>query len=289
MELIKETKQVHLSTTSGAGRIINQDTNFKSQIEFNIPNLIRKEDDIEYIMFSVPYAVIPVSFYTINETNNKLVYNITNPTANNATITFPSGNYNANQFITAFLANKNASHNLTISLDPVTSKFSVFNTTGEIRLLAASTCDFIMGFSGDVVGTTSGGGQVARCPRVCNFLALPRINMRCNLLANSTMAGSQQTNDLVITIPNNSKPNGQIVYNNSSGIQMLFQQEILNSFVVSLTNDFGELINFNGVSSFWVFQFDIYRKKIDKPQSFYNVLANVNKETLKKDLEQEQK
>lgn len=288
MELIKETKQVHLSTTSGAGRIINQDPNFKSQIEFNIPNLIRKEDDIEYIMFSVPYAIIPVSFYTINETNNTLVYSITNPTATNATITFPSGNYNANQFITTFLAIKNAAHNLTITLDQVTSKFSVFNTTGNITLRAASTCDFIMGFSDDVVGTASGGGQVARCPRVCNFLPLPRINMRCNNLANSVMTGIQQTNDLVITIPNNSKPNGEIVYTNSSNIQMLFQQETLSTFVVSFTNETGQLINFNGVSSFWVFQFDIYRKKIDKPLSFYKVLENVTKENLKKDLEQEQ-
>jgi len=288
MELIKETKQVHLSTTSGAGRIINQDTNFKSQIEFNIPNLIRKEDDIEYIMFSVPYAIIPVSFYTINETNNKLVYTITNPTATNATVTFPSGNYNANQFITAFQNFKNASHNLTIFLDQVTSKFSVFNLTGNITLKASSTCDYIMGFSGDVTGTTSGGGQVASCPRVCNFLPLPRINMRCNNLANSIMTGTQQTNDLVITIPNNSKPNGEIVYTNSSNIQMLFQQETLSTFVVSFTNDTNQLINFNGVSSFWVFQFDIYRKKVDKPLSFYKVLENVNKENLKKDLAQQQ-
>ena len=69
---------------------------------------------------------------------------------------------------------------------------------------------------------------------------------------------------------------------------MLFQQDTLSTFVVSLTNDTNQLINFNGVSSFWVFQFDIYRKKIDKPLSFYKVLENVNKETLKKDLEQEQ-
>jgi len=288
MELIKETKQVHLSTTSGAGRIINKDTNYKSQIEFNIPNLIKKDDDIEYIMFSVPYAIIPVSFYTINDTNNTLVYTITVPTATNATITFPSGNYNANQFISAFASLKSASHNLTITLDAVTSKFSVYNSTGNITLKATSTCDYIMGFSGDVTGTTSGGGQVASCPRVCNFLPLPRINMRCNVLANSTMTGTQQTNDLVITIPNNSKPNGEIVYTNSSSIQMLFQQDTLSTFVVSLTNDSNQLINFNGVSSFWVFQFDIYRKKIDKPLSFYKVLENVNKETLKKDLAQEQ-
>jgi len=280
MELIKETKQVHLSTTSGAGRILNADVNYKSQIEFNLPNLIRKEDDIEYIMFSVPYAIVPVSFYTINDTNNSLVV-----LENSITTTYtflPYGNYNANQFITIFKTLLPARFNIT--LDAISSRFTITNTTYNFTLLSTSTIDYIMGFSGN----TASSALSLTCPRVCNFLALPRINMRCNVLANSIMTGSQQTNDLVITIPNNSKPNGEIVYNNSSGIQMLFQQETLSTFVVSLTNDIGQLINFNGVSSFWVFQFDIYRTKIDKPLPFYNVLANVNKETLKKDLEQQQ-
>lgn len=280
MELIKETKQVHLSTTSGAGKILNADVNYKSQIEFNIPNLIRKDDTIEYIMFSVPYAIVPVSFYTINDTNNTLVV-----LENSVTTTYtflPYGNYNANQFITIFKTLLPSRFNIT--LDAVSSRFTITNTTYNFTLLSSSTIDYIMGFSGNNASSL----LTLTLPRVCNFLALPRINMRCNVLANSTMAGSQQTNDLVITIPNNSKPNGEIVYNNSSGIQMLFQQEILNTFVVSLTNDIGQLINFNGVSSFWVFQFDIYRKKIDKPLPFYNILANVNKESLKKDLEQQQ-
>ena len=278
MELIKETKQVHLSTTSGAGRILNADANFKSQIEFNIPNLIKKDDTIEYIMFSVPYAVIPVSFYTINDTNNKLYYSIA---GGNYDVTFPSGNYNANQFMTVF---KSLIPAFTITLNSVTSRFTITHASSNFSLRSISTIDYIMGFS----GTITSSSFTLTCPRVCNFLALPRISMRCNNLANSTMAGSSQTNDLVITIPNNSKPNGQIVYSNSSNIQMLFQPEMLSSFVVSLTNDSGQLINFNGVSSFWVFQFDIYRTKIDKPLPFYNILANVNKETLKKDLEQEQ-
>lgn len=280
MELIKETKQVHLSTASGAGRILNSDTNYKSQIEFNIPNLIRKDDTIEYIMFSVPYAVIPVSFYTINDTNNKLVV-----LENGVTTTYtflPYGNYNANQFITIFKSLLPVRFNIT--LDSISSKFTITNTTFNFTLLSSSTIDFIMGFSGNVSSTSLS----LVMPRVCNFLALPRINMRCNVLANSTMSGTQQTNDLVITIPNNSKPNGEIIYNNSSGIQMLFQQDILSSFVVSLTNDNGQLINFNGISSFWVFQFDIYRNKIDRPLPFYRILENVNKETNKRDLAQEQ-
>jgi hypothetical protein len=284
MELIKETKQIHLSTVTGAGKIKNADANYKSQIEFNIPNLIKRDEDIEYIMFSVPYAIIPVSFYTINDTNNRLEILLNGATS---IYTFRQGNYTANQFITEF---NNIVTGYTLSLDAVTSKFTV--TSQQLynySFLGSSTIDYIMGFSGTITSySVLFNVRNIIMPRVCNFLPLPRINMRCNVLANSTMTGTQQTNDLVITIPNNSRPNGEIVYTNSSNIQMLFQQDTLSTFVVSLTNDTNQLINFNGVSSFWVFQFDIYRKKIDKPLSFYKVLENVNKENLKKDLAQEQ-
>ena len=283
MELIKETKQIHLSTVTGAGKIKNADANYKSQIEFNIPNLIKRDEDIEYIMFSVPYAIIPVSFYTINETNNRLdvLYNSTT-----TSYYFKYGNYTANQFITEF---NTYTSGFALSLDAVTGKFTMSITAvNNFSILSSSTIDYIMGFSGSITSQNSFNYRYIIMPRVCNFLPLPRINMRCNVLANSTMTGTQQTNDLVITIPNNSRPNGEIVYTNSSNIQMLFQQDTLSTFVVSLTNDSNQLINFNGVSSFWVFQFDIYRKKIDKPLSFYKVLENVNKENLKKDLAQEQ-
>jgi hypothetical protein len=281
--LIKETKQVHLSTTSSGGRVLNSDVNYKSQIEYNIPNLIRRDDSIEYIMFSVPYAVIPVSFYTINETNNTLVVLENGITTS---YIFPFGNYNANQFITKFQST--LPNRFSITLDTISSKFIITNNTYSFSLLSNSTIDYIMGFSGTQTSTSIPPNNILAMPRVCNFLALPRISMRCNLLANSTMSGTgAQANDLVITIPNNSKPNGEIVYNNNSNIQMLFQGDILNTFVVSLTNDTGQLINFNGISSFFVFQFDIYRTKIDKPLPFYNILANVNNESNKKDLEQQ--
>ena len=58
--------------------------------------MIKRDESIEHINFSIPYAVIPVSFYTINENNNKLIISI------NGAITiynFPFGNYSANTFI----------------------------------------------------------------------------------------------------------------------------------------------------------------------------------------------
>lgn len=277
MSLIKETKQVHLSTTSGSGRILNSDTNYKSVIEYSVPNLIKRDESIEFIMFSVPYAVIPVSFYTLNETNNKLVV-----IENSITTTYtflPYGNYNANTFITLFKSLLPSRFNITLNIN--SSKFQITNTTYNFTFSSTSTIDYVMGFSGNVSSTSLS----LTMPRVCNFLALPRINMRCSILANSVMTGSN-TNDLVITIPNNSKPNGEIVYTNNSNIQMLFQQDVLSNFVVSLTNDEAVPINFNGISSYFVFQFDIYRNKIERPPSFYNILENVNKEITKRDLEQ---
>ena len=38
----------------------------------NIPNMIERDENIEYIQFSVPNAVIPVSFFIIHNTNCQL-------------------------------------------------------------------------------------------------------------------------------------------------------------------------------------------------------------------------
>ena len=70
--LVQDTKQVHLSTKSGAGTILNGE--FKSSVAFSVPNLIHAEDDIEYILFSIPYAVIPNSYYIIKRLFVELIF-----------------------------------------------------------------------------------------------------------------------------------------------------------------------------------------------------------------------
>ena len=63
MSLVQETKLFNLSTRSSAGRILNNDPNYKSLIEYDIPSMIVRDESIEYIQFSLTDAVIPVSFY----------------------------------------------------------------------------------------------------------------------------------------------------------------------------------------------------------------------------------
>jgi hypothetical protein len=105
---------------------------------------------------------------------------------------------------------------------------------------------------------------------------LPRICFRCSKLSNSFTSSSIDSGDVILSIPNTAKLNGQIIYNNNTGSKNLFKLESLRDFVVSLTDDDGNLLDFNGISSFWVFQFDIFRKSIEKPMSFSNIVSLVN-------------
>lgn len=268
--LIKESKQLHLSTRTSAGTIKNG--SYRSVIEYCVPAFIAHDDSVEYIQFSVQSAIIPVSFYNINNEHNSLVITLTS-TGETSTYIFPNGNYNSSLFMTKFKALVGVTFNIT--LNTTTSIFTITNTTSNFTLQSSSTIDFIVGFSGNITST----GLSLTMPRVCNFLALPRINLRCGYLANGVVAtnGDNSTdNDIILSIPNNSFPNGQIVYTDGNSSMNIFKGDRLDTFTISLTNDDGEYIDFNGVSSFFTFQFDIFRKYLIKADKFRNIVDRVN-------------
>ena len=101
------------------------------------------------------------------------------------------------------------------------------------------------------------------------------------------MISANSSSDILITIPNNSKPGGQIYYQNYSQSKLLFKNYELTSFVISITDDDCNLINFNGISSFFSFQFDIYRKYIPKLESFNNIVNLVNNSQLDNNISDE--
>ena len=266
---IMDSKQFHLSTRGDAGNVLNGD--YKSIIEFTIPDAIVTDDSIDYIQFSIPYAVIPNSFYVINETNCHLYVLQSSITT---AYMFPMGNYTAQTFMQQFKLLLPTQFNITIGQN--NNQFTITHTTTAFTFTSQSTIDSIMGFTGNV----SSVGLSLTCPRVCNFLPLPRICIRCPLLANSFISATTDGNDVILSVPNTARLNGQIIYNNNSGMKSLFKLDKLQSFVVSITNDNGTAINFNGVSSFFVFQFDIYRKNMSKPLPFNKLVSMINSNSL---------
>ena len=262
---IIDIKQFHLSTRGDAGTVLNGD--YKSQIIFSLPDAIVVDDSIDYIYFSVPYVVVPNSFYIINYTNNKL-YVL--QSAVTTLYEFPVGNYTSQSFITTFKTLLPNQFNITLGIN--SNVFTITHTTTTFSLTSASTIDSVMGFS----GTTAATGLSLTLSRVCNFLPLPRINLRCPDLAHSFISASVDGSDVILSVPNNAKLNGQIVYNNTSNMKTLFKLTNLNSFKVSLTDDDGNPINFNGISSFFTFQFEIHRRTLAKPLPFNKLVSFIN-------------
>jgi hypothetical protein len=266
--LIKESKQLHLSTQASAGTLKNGEK--RSCIEYYVPNFIQHDDSIEYIQYSVQSAIIPVSFYTINDNHNSLVVTVSSVTT---TYTFPNGNYNATLFIAQFKTLLGATFNIT--LDSATSKFTITNTTNNFTLGAATTIDYIMGFSGDITSS----GLTLTMPRVCNFLSLRRINIRCGYLANGVVSSNSTStidNDVILSVTNDAVPNGQIVYTDGNNSVNIFRGDKLDTFLVCFTDDEGLYIDFNGVSSYFTLQFDIFRRYLMKPDRFSNIVNKVN-------------
>jgi hypothetical protein len=263
--LVQDTKEFHLSTRGDAGEVLNG--NAKSQVLFSIPDAIVVDDSIEYIQFSIPYAVVPNSFYVINMTNCMLQILQSGVTT---TYMFPMGNYTSTSFIATFKSLLPTQYNITLGQN--SNQFTITHTTTDFTILGTSTIDSVMGFSGNQESV----GLSVTMPRVCNFLPLPRICFRCSKLANSFTPSSIDSGDVILSIPNTAKLNGQIIYTNNSGSKTLFKLDSLRDFIVSLTDDDGELIDFNGISSFFVFRFDIFRKSIEKPMSFKNIVSLVN-------------
>lgn len=275
--LVSETKLYNLSTRGSGGNILNEIRDYKSHIEYNIPDMIVRDESIEYIQFSIPYAVIPVSFYTINQNNNQL-----NVLENGVytSYVFTEGNYTASTFIKEFLIKLGS--NWSITLNTFDSIFIITNTTHTFTFYKSSTLTSIMGFSTDLTSSLVNGINTLTLTRCCNFLPLPRVCIRCSeLLTNNNMIGNNnKASDLVISIPNNSRPNGQIYYQNQTQVKALYKGNNLNRIVISITDDDGNFINFNGISSFFVLQFDIFRQFVPKLPSFSNIVNMVNSKTI---------
>ena len=132
--LIVETKTYHLSTRSNSCQLLNGES--KSNVQFDIPDCISKDDTIGFIQYSIPHAINQVSFYTINENNNTLHVLLNGI---ESYYSFNIGNYNANYFMTQF--NLQLGNDWIISLNSVNSKFTISHKFYDFTIYGDSTID----------------------------------------------------------------------------------------------------------------------------------------------------
>lgn len=275
--LIRDTKVINLSTQSSSGILLNGDK--KSKVSYELKNYIDFEGDntVEYVSISMPYVVLCNSCYIINDTNNTLVVEVYNSgvLASTQTITFAYGNYNVNTFITAWNALTTSLGTVQLSFNQNTQKFSLLVTSPANRsiiLKSSSTIDFVIGFSGDVSVPFNTATQMSRC---ANFLPLPRFNIVCDWLNNGIMLSNDSadfsTSTIMASVPNNSKNNNMIVYESSEN-EFILKNPTINNITISIMDDRGNLVDFNGIASYFSLRFNIFRRRLPKLLPFNRIV-----------------
>jgi hypothetical protein len=267
---IVETKVLYLSTKSSSGILLNGD--MKSHIVYDLRSYINYDSDntVQKITVSMPYALLVNSNYIINQNNCKLFIQTAGPII--TTYTFPFGNYNATSFINLF---SQIVTGFSISISPVTNKFSISNPTQSFTILGTSTIDYIMGFSDDVSSSLVGSINIANMPRVCNFLpnASFQICSIGGMLYNGIVLDRNGAayGNVLCSVPNISTNNTQLVYN---GTPEEFQLQGLgqSKLELAILDNNSEYVDFNGIASFFSLKIKIYRNVERLIGSFSDVL-----------------
>jgi hypothetical protein len=271
--LIRDTKILNLSTQSSSGYLLNGD--FKSKAYFDLANYIDYENDdsVEYISVSMPYVVLCNSNYIISNTNNTLKFTATGQSDINVTI--PQGNYTAQSFIRYF---NGLANGITASINTDTNIFTFTRSAVVTNFTISGTADYIVGFS---TSFSISSGTTLVMPRVCNFLPLPRFNICCDFLNNGTLLSnnSKFSNSIVLaSVPNTSKNNNLIVYETDAN-EFILKTLTLNTLTISIQDDNSNLINFNGIASYFQLRFSIFRRKIPRLLQFKEIVNLANTTT----------
>lgn len=234
---------------------------FCSQIQISLPDLTFHQDHIQNAYLSVVHAEVPNSFYIVNYTNNQFVLNGT-------TYVLTRGNYNVNTFITMLLSLLPVGYGLTYN--SVTTKLTMTNAVSfTINASSlASTINTVMG-----LGTSGLTGTSVTMPNVVNFIPLQRINFRSNYFKFGCYSTVDKSSDIFLPLQNNAGQNAIINYVNQTQNKFLIQDRNITTFVINVSDDFGNLINFNGVDWLMTIQIDIDYLEAPKLTNFGNVLS----------------
>lgn len=240
------TDSIQLYLNSGyADTKVNNDT---SICFYNFPQITIP--DGHYIYLSLQNAVIPYSFYSINENNNKLIILSNSITT---TITIETGNYNINQMIVGLKAQLGVLYNITYNV--LKNKITIVNSTNEFTILTTGTLNHALGFS-----TSFNTVSVARSvtsESCVNLNSIRAINIEIDMPTYNINVAQKLNQNILATIPVVTQPFGMINYTNNNNFRINMFMDKMESIKIKLLDNMNNLLNMNNVNYQMTLQIDI--------------------------------
>ena len=225
-----------------------------SCVVFDFQQPIQVPKDALKFTCSVMSFTAPNSIYNITYLNNKLclMYNY-NSSPYLVNIVVPTGNYNANTFMSKVmslvtLADSRFGLGFGMTLDSITNKFSLTHSTYLFHVMPSSTCYAVMGFDAntEIICTTGTLTSFAvYLPYTCNFNGIQNINIHFDTLVTQNLDSFNKTNSGIIqSIPVDANLS-LITYLKSTDYQFTIKQDIIDTFAISIRDDINNYIDFN--------------------------------------------
>jgi len=230
----------------------NKQNNSTSSCTFNLPNIEVRQDEKAYV--NVKQAVIPFSWYNVNETNNKLDMLIGG--VHTYSISIPFGNYNINQLI-SYLSSQillfpGNDKSLTIAYSIQTNKLTFTHTHHSLRLLATSTCFELLGFNEGTqydATNTSGHIYVLNSVNGINLFVVRQVYIASdNFILNNVNASNPNDSNILASVCVTGNPNSVIQYENTTTRHLIHHLNNITNLQIKLLDQDSDLLNLNGVN-----------------------------------------
>ena len=266
---IYESKLYNIGSQSGT----QMNGSKLSNLEYFIPNFIQNDDDdnIKCIYLSIKNAEFPHSFYLVNEYNNVLCLSVLGV---QTIYTLTQGNYNINNFITTLASL--LGENYIITYNNITFKLNISSSLNFSIINSLTTMQRFLGIS-----NTSNADSVLSLSTynltstyVINFLPIQKIHIRSSILKVDSYNNYDKSNDVILSIQNNSNFGGAILFNNLTNLKYLIDIKNLTSIDLRITDDKNRDIDFNNCNWYLTFQIDYIYNEVPIKSNLMNFLKN---------------
>ena len=227
--------------------------NGTSNCIFHLPNVEVAKDEVAYD--NVKQAVIPFSWYNVNETNN--VLDITIDNIRPYTVVIPFGNYNINQLIAylhsqflLFVANDK---DLIITYSTQTNKLTFTHHHHNFLLESFSSCFELLGFnekeeynSTNIAGTNT---HILNSVNGVNLFVVRQVYIASdNFILNNINASNPNDTNILASVSVTGNPNSIIHYENTTTRHLIHHLNNVTNLNIKLLDQDGDLLNLNGVN-----------------------------------------
>lgn len=235
---MSEILEIYLNSKFGVQSFNNYNI---SDIVYNLPNVNISKNEKVYI--SVKNAVIPYSFYNVNNTNNKLDFTLN---TFNYSITLTNGNYNVNTLKSHILSLLNINNfDWIINYIPKTNTFLFKHLINDFMFLYSSTCFELLGFKDNQ--NYSSISSTLESTISINLFTIKNIYVTSsNFILNNIDSNNHTKSNIICSIPVQGVQNSIIFYEDNAK-HLIYNLNNINNLRITLNDEDGDLIDFNNI------------------------------------------